>query len=406
MFNSNKRPCPYCDPIYAKHGIFSQIENFATISSIGSFDQSLAKLFPKAHGYLNKTIYYLFKILIALRVFQEQNADSNDKDLYNKSLLIIEAAKLKGLEIKTLKLFGKKSSRFFTITIGIKKIFFESFPTIDVSKSMEMEFDDKQKFKKLLKENNLPYSEGQSFTKARNGLQFAKKIGFPLVVKPTSGSLSKHTFCNLQSEKDLFQAIKNTQVLSRNYIVEKFIAGNVYRITLVNHHLVACCLREPANIVGDGLQTIRELIEAKNEHPWRGYAYEKNFTLHRIVLTDQTREFLDRQNLTIDVVPASGQKVYLHSKVILAAGADIHDRTDVIHPENKLLFQKVSKLCGALLVGLDFIGQDISLPYYEQECAILEANSMPNIDMHHFPVSGQPRDVAGRVVEHVLISRL
>ncbi|MEK7104893.1 MAG: hypothetical protein AAB868_02535, partial [Patescibacteria group bacterium] len=92
----------------------------------------------------------------------------------------------------------------------------------------------------------------------------------------------------------------------------------------------------------------------------------------------------------------------LHSKIILKGGADIHDKTGEIHPDNIALFQKISRFCGAPLVGLDFICQDISRPHHRQECAVLEANSLPYIDMHHYPVTGQPRDIAGLVMDYVL----
>lgn len=124
----------------------------------------------------------------------------------------------------------------------------------------------------------------------------------------------------------------------------KFIKGDVYRATLVGHKVAAVCMREAPNIAGDGIRAIAELIKTKNEHPWRGEA----------------------------------------------------------HPDNIALFEKISRLCDTSLIGLDFICQDISRTHYQQKCAVLEANSLPYIDMHHYPTTGQPHNVAGLVMDYVL----
>lgn len=130
--------------------------------------------------------------------------------------------------------------------------------------------------------------------------------------------------------------------------------------------------------------------------------HQKNFSLHKIVPSEKTKSLLAVQNLNYDSVPVQGQKIYLHDKVILACGADIHDNTDKLHPENKVLFQKVYELCGAPLVGIDFIAAVISKPFHEQNCAVLEVNSLPYIDMHHYPTTGKERNVAGYILDYYI----
>ena len=161
-------------------------------------------------------------------------------------------------------------------------------------------------------------------------------------------------------------------------------------------------MREAPNVIGDGIHTIADLIKIKNEHPWRGEAHQKNFTLHKIVADENAQVFLAKRELTVETVLPKGTKAYLRDKIILKSGADIHDKTGEVHPDNTALFQKISRLCDAPLVGLDFICQDISQPYHQQECAVLEANSLPYIDMHHYPVTGKPRNVAGLIMDYVL----
>ena len=199
------------------------------------------------------------------------------------------------------------------------------------------------------------------------------------------------------------KAIKIVQIINSEFIVEKFIEGDVYRVTLVNHEMAGCCLREAPNVVGDGMHTITRLwLKLKTSIRGAGEAHHKNFTLHKIIIDENMQFFLAKQGLAMESVLPAGTKAYLHSKIILKCGADIHDKTDEVHPDNIALFQKISRLCDTPLVGLDFICQDISRPHHQQECAVLEANSLPYIDMHHYPTTGQPRNVAGLIMDYVL----
>lgn len=367
----------------------------------------LEKKFPKVTFRAHRIILYnLFKMLLVARVLKEADISDEDETLPNRTLVVARESAKRGITVKSFKFLGKKSTNFFSINIKNKKIIFEVLPTEDIAKISKIDFDDKDKLKKILMASNLPCAEGECFRNSKQALVYARKINFPLVVKPKLGSLSKHITCNIQNEVDLKKAIQIALIINPEFIVEKFIEGDVYRATLVGHKVAGVCMREAPNVVGDGIHTIAELIEIKNEHPLRGEAHQKNFTLHKIKTDENTLFFLKKQGLNMESVLPAGDKAYLHSKIILKCGADIHDKTDEIHPDNIALFQKISRLCDASLVGLDFICRDISLSHYQQECAVLEANSLPYIDMHHYPATGQPRNVAGFVMDYVLGDKL
>jgi len=359
--------------------------------------------FPRFHVVTNKAIFGIFfRILLLLKILREVEPQDSDEELYNRSLVVVREARKRGIKIKSLKFFGKGTNHF-SIEINGSKKFFEGLPHLVVEHVSPVDFDDKGKLKKLLQKENLPCPRGSTFRDYSSALRYIRDtIGFPVVVKPRSGSLSKHTTCNIKTENQLQDAIKIAKIISKEFVVEEFIEGDVHRITIVDGNIVASCLREPPNVVGDGKHTIRELIEIKNQNPIRGFGHQKNFTLHKIMVSTRTNFLLSSQNLNLDSVPSNGQKVYLHDKVILACGADIHDTTDKIHPENKILFKKVYELCKAPLIGIDFITKDISIPYYEQKCAIIEVNSLPYIDMHHYPVTGKERNVAGHILDYCI----
>jgi len=401
-----RKICRHCDPIASHPWHFREragsflfpLKRFLTPAK-----QMLENKLPKLIFGLHKIILYnLFKALLVARVLKEVGIADDDETLSNRTLVVAKEAAKRGLSVKSFKFLGKETTNFFSIKIKNKKIFFEVLPTEEIAKIAKIDFDDKYEFKRILQSANFPRAEGERFSKIKPALAYAKKLGFPLTVKPNNSSLSKHITCNIQNEADLKKAIRIAQIINPYFIAEKFIKGDTHRVTLVNHEMAGCCMREAPNVTGDGVHTVADLIEIKNRHPWRGLAHQKNFTLHKIVANESAISFLAKKRLVFESVLPKGVKVSLHDKIILKCGADIHDKTDEVHPDNIALFEKISRLCDTPLIGLDFICQDISRPHHQQECAVLEANSLPYIDMHHYPITGKPRNVAGLIMDYVL----
>ena len=405
MFTQYKKLCLHCDP-YPNNSthISEKLEILLSpVTVLFSPLERMLQKFPKFHATMNKILLGgFFKTLLTLKILKEVEAQDADEGLYNRTLVVVREAWKRGIKIKSLKFFGKATNHFSIETNGVKK-YFEGLPHLVVENISLVDFDDKGKLKELLQKERLPHPQGSVFRNYSSALQYVKEvIGFPVVVKPRSGSLSKHTTCNIKTEHQLQEAVRIARVISKEFVVEEFIEGSVHRITVINGNVAASCLREPPNVIGDGKHTIQELINIKNQNPIRGMNHQKNFTLHKITISEKTNSLLGAQNLNLNSILSTGQKIYLHDKVILACGADIHDTTDEIHPENKTMFQKVYELCGAPLMGIDFITSDISKPHYEQKCAVIEVNSLPYIDMHHYPVTGKVRNVARHILDYYI----
>ncbi|MFH1712050.1 MAG: hypothetical protein ABH846_02320 [Patescibacteria group bacterium] len=403
MRREPKQLCLHCDPYPNDSRHLSEKMDlfFSPILFLLSPIEYLLQKFPRLSRLANATIAGgLFQILLAVKLLRETETLDDDEGVYNRTLVIVREARKRGVKIKTYKLLGNHTN-YFSIEINGRKKIFEGLPHWTIDYNPTVNFDDKGKMKKLLEKADLPHPQGRAFRKIKPAVAYAKHVlGFPVVIKPKNGSLSMHTTCNIQDEVELKEAIRIAQILSPHFIVEKFIPGDVHRVTVVDGEVVASCIREAPNVVGDGQRTIQELIDIKNQDPIRGSKNKKNFTLHHIAVSERSRLLLTEQNLNLESIPAAGQKVCLHDKVILACGADIHDTTDDIHPENIILFKKVYELCGTPLIGLDFICQDISKSHHEQQCAVLEVNGLPYIDMHHYPVTGSPRNVAGALLDY------
>ncbi len=401
MRNKN---CPYCYPYKNRFWHWPEkTENlFFYLQQAFSPLNRLFRRSSKNNSLLKRIIFYnLFKTFLWLGVFKEDEPQKDNIQNHNRVLVIAKEAKKRNVPIKRIKFLGRYTN-FFSILINNKKEFFEGLPGLELDRVFKIDFDDKYKLKQVLKENNLPFPEGEKFYSFKKALRYADKIGFPLVVKPRSGSLSKHTTCNIKNKKDLEKSIKISKQVSFEFLVEKYIEGDLYRITLVDNKMIACCKKEKANVIGDGSHTIKELIEIKNSDPKRGKIYQKNCSLHEIKITEKTVSLLNKKNLKLNSILSLGQKVYLAEKIILASGADIHDRTDKVKQENKKLFEKVAQVCGAPILGLDLICKDISRPHSEQEFGIIEANSLPYIDMHHYPSSGEKQNVASAILDFKL----
>lgn len=397
--------CKYCDPLPVNSWhLPEQLEKFVLSAAVifRSLDSFISKRNPTLM-YIGRssTIGGILRFLLSSGLPREVVVKESDQSISNRTLVFASEAASRGIIVKALKLFGKRDTNLFSMQIRGRKIFFEGLPTTEISQNPDVDLDDKYELKKILKAGNIPYAQGECFWRVKSALSYGRRIGFPLVVKPRQGSLSRHTTCNIQSEQQLERAVRIAKIISKEVVVEKYIPGQVYRITLVGHKMSACCLREPPNIVGDGVHTVAQLAEIKNSHPWRGEAGAKNYTLHKIQITPTSLALLKSQGLSLDSIPEKGRKVYLHTKVILACGADIHDQTRTVHPENIALFEKLSRLCKRPLIGVDFICRDITIPYHQQECAVIEVNTLPYIDMHHYPVSGEPQNVAGCIVDYL-----
>ena len=398
--------CKHCDPyVSSSHHISERIEGFVfpVVRVSDVVENYIKKRFPNTFIKVTRGIMTgIFTFLFTAKILKETDPLENIIS-HSRTLVILEEAQRRGLPIKSIRIFGKIETNYFSIMINGGKILFEGLPTVDIFDVPLVNLDDKNVFKKLLEEHGLPHAVGECFSAKKDGLLFAKNNGFPVVVKPKSGSLSKHTTCNIHNETELREAIRIAQIIQREFIIEKFIEGNVYRITIVDGNVVASCLREPPNVSGDGRHTIEELVHIKNEDPRRGYAHQRNFTLHKIQHnSEKARGLLAQHGVNKDTILPQDKKIYFHDKVTSSSGADIHDTTDLIHQDNISLFKNVYGICGIPVIGIDFIIKDISRSYRTEQCAILEVNSLPYIDMHHYPTTGTPRDVAGAIMDMMM----
>lgn len=295
-------------------------------------------------------------------------------------------------------------NNIFLMEVGGRRFTFEGLPLAEHALRPEVDLDDKWLVKKKIAAHGLPHAEGCAFwwfQKAR-AAEYGEQLGYPLIVKPRAGSMSHHISANIRSRAELEDGISRAIRYAPRFIVERFIPNSrVYRATLVDGKFVAAAERIPAHVMGDGTHTVQELATIKSSTPDRGAPRAKDTTCYRLVIDETSHRLLAACGLTVNSIPQPGERVFIQDKVILDLGADLHEATGETHPENAKMFERAAALFPAGILGLDFLCHDISQPHREQPCAIIELNSLPYIDMHHFPTTGAPVNVGLKIVEMI-----
>jgi cyanophycin synthetase len=168
-------------------------------------------------------------------------------------------------------------------------------------------------------------------------------------------------------------------------------------VLVINYKFVAAAIRKPAAVKGDGKHTIKELIDITNQDPRRGYGHEKVLT--QISVDDFLMEMLSREGLTLDSVVEKDREVLLKPTANLSTGGTATDVTDMVHPDNIFMCERIARIVGLDICGIDIMADSLSTPVKENGGAILEVNAAPGFRMHIEPTEGLPRNVAEPVID-------
>ena len=256
---------------------------------------------------------------------------------------------------------------------------------------------DKEDTKDLLEQAEVPVPKGE-IVRSEGGLEDAVDyIGYPLVIKPISGNHGRGITTNLQNWEDTLEAFKAAKKVSNSVIVERYIIGDDYRLLVINYKLVAAAKRTPAHVIGDGKSTVQQLIDKVNEDPKRGYGHEKVLTM--IEVNDLTLGILKEKDKTVDSVLEKGEMLILKDTANLSTGGTAEDVTDIVHPYNIFMAERIAKIIDLDICGIDIMTTDIGQPLPDTGGAVIEVNAGPGFRMHLDPAEGLPRNVAGHVMD-------
>ena len=256
---------------------------------------------------------------------------------------------------------------------------------------------DKDETKRLLGAAEIPVPKG-SIIRGEDELKSAiDSIGYPCVLKPLNGNHGKGATTNIVNYEQALTALVAAQKYGRYVIVEKFITGFDFRLLCINYKFVCAALRTPAAVTGDGEHTIQWLIEETNKDERRGYGHEKVLT--QIKIDDFTKKMLDDKGYTLETVPQKGEQVLVKPTANLSTGGTSTDVTDEVHPSNIFMAERISKIIGLDICGIDIMAPNLKLPINENGGAVLEVNAAPGFRMHIEPSEGIARNVAEPVID-------
>ena len=262
---------------------------------------------------------------------------------------------------------------------------------------------DKEETKNLLDAAEIAVPKG-TIVRTEEDLKSAiDYIGYPIVLKPIDGNHGKGATTDINNWEVAVKALAAAQVYSRSIICEKFITGFDFRVLVINYKFVCAALRTPASVVGNGVNNIEWLMNETNKDPRRGFGHEKVLTT--IKMDAFTQKMLDDAGLTLQSVPAKDERILLKPTANLSTGGTSTDVTDEVHPANIFMAERIAKIIGLDICGIDIMAPDLKVPIKENGGAVLEVNAAPGFRMHIEPAEGLARNVAEPVVEMLFPNR-
>lgn len=259
---------------------------------------------------------------------------------------------------------------------------------------------DKEATKAWLSQAGLAVPKGKRFGASVPNDEIIKyassTLGFPVVLKPTDGSFGRGVITNIKKNKDLKKALNTVRSRYPDVIVEQYIPGEEYRIYVVGDQVAGVIRRRPANVVGDGLHSIKELIDLKNE------VRSENPRLIScpIKIDEEIKSFIKAKGYTLDSIPEKGLRVFLSGKSNISLGGDPIEVTDKLHSDIKrAAVQALKAIPGLTHGGVDLI-VDESSPKSSAQAVIIELNPTAQIGSLLYPMEGHAKDIPSAIIDY------
>ncbi|WP_168198698.1 ATP-grasp domain-containing protein [Nesterenkonia sp. NBAIMH1] len=250
----------------------------------------------------------------------------------------------------------------------------------------------KEATRRLLQRIDVPVPQGRVFSTADRELaiEYADRIGYPVVCKPVAGLRGIGVVANIQSRDELQDALElyqQSELGDDDFVIEDHVPGEDYRIVVIGDEVVASVVRAPASVTGDGVHTVADLIEYKN----RARQDNPHLSSRPIKVGESLQYQLNLAGLTYSSVPEAGRTVLLANSANLSQGGDSFEIADEMHPSIKELAVKaVQAVPGLGFCGLDMLIEDHRKPTWEQQCTVIELNAHAAIGSAQYPMWGTP----------------
>ncbi|WP_010531634.1 acylphosphatase [Lentibacillus jeotgali] len=254
---------------------------------------------------------------------------------------------------------------------------------------------EKDDTKEWLNKAGVPVPQGKGFEEEATDneiIDYAKTLGFPLVLKPTNASLGNGVRTNLQNEQEFIKAVEyvRDELGYGEVVVEQYVEGKEYRVYVVDGKAIGAYNRVPANIIGDGTHNIEELIELKN------IERKRNARLNSclIEMDKEILEFIQSSGYTLESIPKKGEQIFLRQKTNISSGGDPIDVTDKM-PEH---YKEVAVNALKAVPGLYHGGVDLIVN--GNKAVVIELNPTAQIGGILYPLKGKSRNIPGAIIDY------
>lgn len=267
-----------------------------------------------------------------------------------------------------------------------------NYNNLDVRKNCRTKAQARNKFLSV----NIPHAKGLIFFNPLKAIQFAKQVGFPLVIKPNVGGFSRGSYFPITNYTALYKSIFLAKLWWPYTVVEQYLEGKNYRVVVVNGKIMSILQRYAPFVIGDGISTMDMLIDIENKTRQEMNLYPCMSPLSK---GRQCRSYLAKKGYRLTSIPMKNERVMLYYRISLTHGGSVEViNKSCVSEKNVTLFKEILTHFDANILGIDVIMEKgIETDFNKQKCIFLEVNSRPYLKMHAYPRYGKVEDLSENI---------
>lgn len=232
--------------------------------------------------------------------------------------------------------------------------------------------DDKRLTRRIVSEAGIIVPKARLATFDGRDHEFLDEVG-DVVVKPTRGEQGKGITVGVDGREEYEAALTRAREQHPEVLIEQRAEGDDLRLVVIDGKVVAAALRLPAEILGTGHHTVRELIEAQSRRRAAATGGES-----RIPLDEVTEQTVAESGWSFDDVLPEGTRLRVRRTANLHQGGTIHDVTAKVNPKLCEVAVTAAAAIGIPVTGIDLLVPDVTAADY----VFIEANERPGLANH------------------------
>ena len=301
------------------------------------------------------------------------------EDLNPYARIIIREAQKRGIYVEVLDVEGG----YFELSFGGRSVICRESLTEMTSAIAMSRCDDKATTHRVLRQAGLRVPAQVKVRDAERAAEFLAEYD-AVVVKPARGEQGAGISVDVRDIAALQRAIEAARKVCDTVILEEYVRGDDLRIVVIGKEVVAAAVRRPPEILGNGRDSVRTLIDKQSRRRAAATGGESHIPLDR-----ETERCISDAGYDLESVLPESSRLVVRKTANVHTGGTIHDVTARLHPALRQAAIDAAGAIGIPVTGLDFIVPAVDGPEY----AIIEANERPGLANH------EPQPTAERFID-------